>query len=433
MVAFSGASRCFIAAALSCSALGNIDIPVAGGKYLLREVEVIEVPVKPGFTALPSEVPGALLITSFDPLPFEGGNGVFIKKVGNKLQELPGSARIDWPNSITPVKNSTFGFPAVAIGSGFLVPGNTVGAVYLLEASATPMQLEAPLKLTKDKSGLLLNTGWFYHQAVPIDVDGDGLDDFVTARCQYGILPGTKKQGELIWLKQPATKVEALSGNPWEEHHLADGPDFLFCVHPNSARLALVAAEFISGRMVYWYMMPDGSMASRVLDDNSGPGFSCSWQDINGDGDLDLLATNHMAQNGSVFAYSFKGEDIATAEVTRHQLATGFTPEKVSAGNASPGDAIAFQPYLSSTGKPFLFLSGDNSNSIFLLVPHSESPDDWSYSMQELAKLGADVGRPSIGDTDGDGYADIYVPAYDKKQVLHYKVVEGPRLAEVLV
>ena len=35
-----------------------------------------------------------------------------------------------------------------------------------------------------------------------------------------------------------------------------------------------------SGQVVYWYM--DGhKMRSRVLDDTTGPGFSCSWADLN--------------------------------------------------------------------------------------------------------------------------------------------------------
>lgn len=38
-----------------------------------------------------------------------------------------------------------------------------------------------------------------------------------------------------------------------------------------------------------------------------------------------------------------------------------------------------------------------------------------------MAYLGADIGRPSIGDTDGDGFADIYIPAFDNNALVHYK------------
>ena len=203
---------------------------------------------------------------------------------------------------------------------------------------------------------------------------------------RYSVLPWAKKSGELVWLKNPGK--DALSGAPWQEHALGQGPDFLFCVKPTGS-FGLVAPEFISGKarvvrlvglpkrwnsssgrcfmrnrgqtgalgsivdmlpcpvdlmnhqshppatttrvqtmyggrwsvyidvyiiyryntryigirytyirlykhedghvhvpcpssgqVVYWYM--DGhKMRSRVLDDTTGPGFSCSWADLN--------------------------------------------------------------------------------------------------------------------------------------------------------
>lgn len=46
---------------------------------------------------------------------------------------------------------------------------------------------------------------------------------------------------------------------------------------------------------------------------------------------------------------------------------------------------------------------------------------------------GADVGRPSIGDVDGDGLNEIYVPAYDAGQVVQYKVKMGEDHTTVVV
>ena len=45
-------------------------------------------------------------------------------------------------------------------------------------------------------------------------------------------------------------------------------------------------------------------------------------------------------QNGSVFAYTFSSDDIETASISRHILASGFTPSKVKKGNGSPGGVI---------------------------------------------------------------------------------------------
>eukprot|EP00959_Pyramimonas_sp_CCMP1952_P006371 133272-Pyramimonas_sp.AAC.1 len=48
-------------------------------------------------------------------------------------------------------------------------------------------------------------------------------------------------------------------------------------------------------------------------------------------------------------------------------------------------------------------------------------PNDWTYAKQRLAFLGADVGRIAIADTDGDGYNELFIPAYDLGMLVHYK------------
>ena len=35
-------------------------------------------------------------------------------------------------------------------------------------------------------------------------------------------------------------------------------------------------------KVVYWYMK-DGKLSTRILDMSIGPGFSCSWEDLNND------------------------------------------------------------------------------------------------------------------------------------------------------
>jgi len=146
--------------------------------------------------------------------------------------------------------------------------------------------------------------------------------------------------------------------------------------------------------------------------------------DLNADGELDLLATNHLNQNGSVFAYTWSG-DLATAKVEKYVLATGFSAVSTMQGTASPGDAIPFHPdktLFPKQQKPFILVSADNGNAIYVLVPESMEHGDWKYKKQFIEYIGADVGRIAIGDTDGDGFNEFFVPAYDLGQVVHYKI-----------
>lgn len=71
---------------------------------------------------------------------------------------------------------------------------------------------------------------------------------------------------------------------------------------------------------------------------------------------------------------------------------------------------------------------------IFLLTPISQSSDNWTYHKEEVADLGADIGRPSIGDVDNDGFADIFVPLYNAKEVAHYTfAADTQKTTEILV
>lgn len=426
----------FSATLLACLGLSAADtgtIPIVGGKYEMQWVRNISVH-KPGYSQLPSEVPGKMIITSFEGTPFFAKHAVYAldlaEEATSKPAMLPGTDVIDWPNAATGIPKDVFGFEAVVVGSGFLVPSHTTGGVWVMEATSTPKSLSGPVKITKDKSEVLPDSGWFYHLTYFMDFNGDGRMDILTSRCQYGVWPWAKKRGELLWLEQP--DKQPLSGAPWVEHHLADGPDFLFCVHPNEKWLA--TPEFIGERIVFYERSSNGTLQSRLLDDQSGPGFGCSWVDLNGDGRLELLVTNHKMQDGSVYAYEFDGDDFAQAGVSRHILASGFSAATQSQGQASPGDAVAFHPMAAAKDeKPHILVSGDNSNSLFILVPTSQSMHDWSYTKQELAWLGADIGRPSMVDADQNGFVDLFVPAYDNDEIVHYKFQAAANLSKMLI
>jgi len=166
-----------------------------------------------------------------------------------------------------------------------------------------------------------------------------------------------------------------------------------------------------------------------------GNGFGCTWVDLNGDGQLDLLATNHLNKNGSVFGYTWSG-DLAdnNTKVEKFVLATGFSAVTDAQGTASPGDAIPFYPRAGEkTGKPLILVSADNGNAFYVLSPESQDPTNMNYKSQFIEYVGADVGRIAIGDTDGDGMNEFFLPAYDLGQVVHYKLGKSDALLSPIV
>jgi hypothetical protein len=428
-----------VLAALSCSAVEAVLTPITGTPYSLERVRNISGIDNAGYAFLSDVIPGALLVNRFGAAPFVGKSEVSLVNLssGSVLDVATG---IDWPNVATIVDESVFGFKAAIVGSGFLVPSHTTGGMWIVELAAQPRVLTSgPVKITRDISTRFRpDSGWFYHQGDLVDMNGDGLLDIVTSRCAYSVEPWNPKRGKMVWLEQP--RDGALSGAAWTEHQIQDGPDFLFAVAPTTMSgsvLSACAPEYISERLVYIYGSEKDGYAQRVVDGEFGPGFGCTWVDLNGDGKLDLLATNHMNANGSVFAYSWDGDlSNPAAVVHKYQIASGFSAVSTMKGSASPGDAI---PFFATTGvekdvnrssKPFVLVSGDNGNNLFILVPKKpDDPTDWTYTKQMVDYIGADVGRIAIGDTDGDGYNELFVPAYDHGQILHYKLMPTGRMA----
>jgi len=420
---------CFGALALRLSAVAC----VAGAGLRLERVNNFTGLDHAAYAFLSDILPGSFLLNRFQGAPLSGKSEVSIVDVATGASRNV-ATNIDWPNVATIVDEAVFGFKAAIIGAGFLVPSHTVGGIWLVELSAEPRVLrDGPLKITKDMRTWRPDSGWFYHKGDLADMNGDGLLDVVTARCADSVEPWNVKTGKLVWLEQP--KSGAFNGTPWVEHPIQDGPDFLFALEPpqktrtagvpeGGATIGACASEYISKKLTYVHGSERAGYTTRVVDPELGNGFGCAWADLNGDGKLDLLATNHFNQNGSVFAYTWDGDlaDPATS-VRRHVLATGFNASTTQLGKAAPGDAIPFFAQVNGTdGKPLVLVSADNGNYFCILVPNApHDPKDWTYTKQMSEFIGADVGRIAIGDTDGDGYNELFVPAYDMGQVVHFK------------
>jgi hypothetical protein len=387
---------------------------------------------KPAFLALvpfqPGEAP-TLVISSFrmfgrDTVRTVPAVGEFLEDLGAVRPTLL-TDRITWPNETDWTPGSIFGFDALTVSSGFLVPGKNRGAVSVLPLrDGAAFWAHEPIRLSPDMPG------WFYHRAVWRDMDGDGAQDVITARARKPMMGAGR--GKLVWLRNPGRQIRENAADgikvgaapSWEEQVLAEGPDVHFRLEDldGDGTEEVLATEFFGKRLsVSWFEGGEGPLASRglrrrVIDAQLGSAFDLELVDLDGDGRRDLLVTNHEPdEKAAVFAYEIP-DDFRNEAWPRHTLIEGIETRQGGPKQASPGRATAFHPRPAEPGaRPWILVSGDGSQRAHLLVP--EEGSRWAYREETLVDVGGTVGLCLAEDVDGDGYTEIFVPSWNKDEI----------------
>jgi hypothetical protein len=366
---------------------------------------------KPAFLNLLPADDGSerLIVSSFAPfaigrifdLPLDPSNPDWLKLATRDL--APASTKVSWPNHVASADTGLFGPGKLIVGSGFLIPGYKTGSISIVD-----QKTGLATRIVKPKSE------YFYHRAAFHDVNKDGQMDIITARAKLGWFGD--HDGELIWLEKPKSD----DTNYWTEHLIASGPDVNFVVTSHQGALTIIATEFFSKRLsMHWLI--NGNWEHKIIDDTIGAAFDLSLVDLNRDGRMDLLATNHQGDaTASVFAYEFP-RDWRTHDWQRHTLLTGIETVVKGQGAASPGSALTWEH---SIGKPDIFVAGDGSGRVHWLSPKSTDSSDWDYSEQIVLDVGSTVGQMTLGAKDAEGHPHLFVPAYDANRIHVFKLVD---------
>ena len=354
---------------------------------------------------VPGKSPGTneLLISSFD---FFGPSTVSRLTLGPDANEgAVGNLevitdKVRWPNDLSAVPDSVFGPGYVSIGTGFLTPTYTTGEVLITNIySNERFSLSTPKR------------DFFYHRILWVDMNGDGRLDALTARAKKSLFGSA---GELVWFEQP----KEITKDTWTEHVIAKGPDINVVTLNQDGTLQIFATEFFSEKLTILWREGD-IWQRRVIDDQIGAAFDLSLEDLNNDGKLDLLVTNHRGDaRASIFAYEIP-TDFKKGKFKRHTLMSGILTKIRGFNQAAPGTAIA---YTTQAGKkPNIVAAGDGSGQVHLLNPLSEDPEDWTYTAESILTTTSTIGSMALT-PQVDGSTLLYVPAYNESKIYLLKI-----------
>jgi hypothetical protein len=413
--------------------LPSLAAAIAAAACMLSTASAASVQHLSSFTAtnagflnvLPVNGAPALVVSAFTGNPLAADQVLAALSLDNQnlmnvtLSTLTSS--ITWPNEVAlfPSNVSNGNAAALLVGGGFLVPPKCVGAVTVLDpATGKGTVLSTP-------KGDPIFGGWFYHRPLLKDVNGDGLVDILVPRAIKPLI-GTPA-GELIALIQPSSADNAQGAitGPWIEQLIINGS---FAPDVFSALATLRGASDVDEQLVFTSFFTGGGLAMLlcpkcgpgtppsqrntwsntqslqlvILDTSLGASFDVSVVDLNGDGKLDLLVTNHVSNEtqSGVYAYETPAAGVPLTDAsawTKHTLASGFVTREpgLPGTQASPGAARAFFPCANSGQvKPTVSVAGDGDQRFYLLNANSDSdPANWSYTLNEVWDCKGTVGQ----------------------------------------
>jgi len=347
------------------------------------------------------KLPGSDFVEAFQNRLFQGDHGREIQWVRQQ-----GRPELQWPNKLSRVPEEYGDY--IVVPDGFLVPLKSDGNLFLADPAGTIHRItdNAPNK--------------FYHEVEWHDFNGDGLKDILTVRVnKIGFTPGNYEEGDLLWLENPGP-----SGfeQEWTAHLIAKGPDVIFKTIPYKGGLAVFCTEFFrtsaphdDPRISVSILNNRGEQTGyRVIDDNLGLPFAVNLDDLDGDGQKELIASNHQDDEteikSAVFAYEVPWDDLINGEFKRHTLI--YHPSLIKrpdAGVGAPGFAYAFYPEEGMTGPKHIVCAGDGSFDVWYMWPTGR----FQYDYQILDFPGT-TGELLLKDWNNDGMMDILVPDNDE-------------------
>ncbi|MBZ0238641.1 MAG: VCBS repeat-containing protein [Deltaproteobacteria bacterium] len=369
-------------------------------------------------------------LASVDPATFDAAD---LEELTDRDTDESAPGRTVWPNEAVRAPRGVFPFEAVVVPQGFhpaAAPGRltavdvATGAEYVIHQST-----QAPGGFTNPFDPT--NRPRFYHRVLFADMTGDGRADLVSARSGFRVGPFFYPPfAELVYFENPGDALDPAT--PWREVVLWGGPAAGFMgpdIHLDMFDFErdgvpeIVATHFFSGGTIALYGAPAGGtwadvdvLASRlprvaVLSNDQGLPFDVQVADLDGDGRVDILASNHQPDGctpqtsspvpGRVFALEQPADSaIFTSPWTTHVLLDDIRsnptmPGAGAPGRLAPGRAQVFWPHRLFEGvmRPWIVVGGDESGRAWILRPASPFRRGWTYEADVIFDINAAYGE----------------------------------------
>jgi len=378
-----------------------------------------------------------------------------------------GPPKTVWPNEALVAPDGVFPFEALVVAQGFLsapFPGRL-----------TAINVTGGEEYIIDQSVGLGNLSRAYHNSLFYDMDGDGLLDIISVRTGERVFPQPKPPtaGELVWFKNPG--LDNIQQNiGWEENILVDGlgPDIDVKAYDldGDGVPEFIATHFFTGDKITiygvgefgkdWSSVVSGDVDIRSVDVSTDQGkpFGIEIVDLDGNGRVDILATNHQTDNcafpadipGRVYAIIPPIDNDAlydASQWTTRILLDDIYPQPSLPGARSsrlaPGKAVTFYPSKQAeleNGRPWIVVGGDEAGKVWILRPSKYwGQSQWSYSIHIIFDIndfyGSETTQTYLSDkplitisTIGsiatrydrkgdDGMTEIYIPVFEAQDI----------------
>ncbi|MBT8421915.1 MAG: VCBS repeat-containing protein [Gammaproteobacteria bacterium] len=392
------------------------------------------------------------------------------------ISDLDGVARQVWTNETSRVPDGVLPFEAVIAPQGFQsisIPGRLslirLDVPELTEYIVDQSSFQPP----RCEPGSADNQPWFYHDARFIDMDEDGLKDIVSLRSSFIVSGGfCAPTGQVVWFRNPGDQLSA--DTEWEEHIVVDtepkpgGASININAYDfdGDGRMEIIGTHFFKHDGITIYGAPKGLKWSDVdpakgiyaqqqdIMRRQGNPFAVEIVDLNGDGRVDVLTSNHQGdQCFDVTRTEVPGRVIAIEQPESGKLfedewrvhvikdniraAPTFPKPERGPGRLAPNRAFAFWPErsLEDEQRPWVFVGGDEAAKVWVLKPKTEDSDDWRYDSAVVFDIndyyGENTSQTLLDDPQGisistiggaswrydrpgpDGKAEFYIPVFE--------------------